>query len=151
MNDQTQGFWRRFIVIGFPNAVPVERQNPNLVAELSTELPEFVGWCLAGAAEALAQNQLTTPASSAPALKEWRLEADQVASFLGDATEPDPEFGVSASELYRQYRGWAATNGHRTLSSVSFGKRAILAGAARRHTSSGNVYLVKFRRQYITA
>jgi P4 family phage/plasmid primase-like protien len=142
-NDQTQGFWRRFIVIGFPNSVPLERQNSHLADQLARNLPEFVGWCLAGAAEALSKDALTIPSSSGPAIDTWRSESDQVTGFLQESTTADPLSQTAAAELYRQYRSWCALNGHKQLSSTTFGRRVKLAGLEPQRTKRGLFYPVR--------
>lgn len=144
-NDQTEGFWRRFVVIGFPNAVLPQKQDPNLAQKLQAHLPGFVGWCLAGALEAFTANALTIPASSGPALEAWRLESDQVAGFLQDNTESADAPTTAASELYRQYRSWCALNGHKQLSSTSFGRRMKLAGHEPTRNKHGLFYSLRLR------
>jgi putative DNA primase/helicase len=140
-NDQTEGFWRRFILIGFPNTVPLERQDPFLIDRLAHELPQFVGWCLAGAAAAIGRGAITIPPSSTPALEAWRLESDQVAAWLNErCEESDLESGTLASTLYYDYKFWAEQNGHKRLSSTSFGKRLKLRGVTSSHTRRGMVY-----------
>jgi P4 family phage/plasmid primase-like protien len=143
--DQTDGFWRRFVLIGFPNTVAPENQNPNLAEELAaTDLPAFVGWCLAGAQAALSRNSLTIPASSPKAVSEWRRESDQVALWLEERTRRvAPGDGDLASYLYQSYRSWAEQNGHKRLSSTSFGKRLRLLGLEPSHTWKGAEYPIR--------
>jgi putative DNA primase/helicase len=140
--DQTEGFWRRFVLIGFPNSVPLEQQNPHLADELcATDLPAFVGWCLSGAAAALARNSLTIPPTSATAVSEWRRESDQVALWVEERTKHvHPGDGDLASYLYANYRAWAEANGHKRLSSTSFGKRLRLLGLHSHRTMRGSEY-----------
>lgn len=140
--DQTEGFWRRFALIGFPNTIPLAKQNPNLADELADEaLPAFVGWCLSGAQQALARNALTIPSSSPRAVAEWRRESDQIALWVEERTERvTPGDGDLASYLYQNYRGWAEANGHKRMSSTSFGKRLRLLGLHPHHTKRGAEY-----------
>jgi len=149
--DQTHGFWRRFIVVGF-NRIFVEReQDPKLAQRIvAAELPAIVSWFLAGAQRALQQNGYTVLPSSAAALEKWRRSADQVRAFVHDWTQPLPPDaasadGTNADTLYQDYRRWAHANGHKPMASNKFGERMTLLVLKSRHTSTGNVYAVLLR------
>jgi P4 family phage/plasmid primase-like protien len=147
--DQTEGFWRRFVLIGFPNTVAAEKQNPHLADELAAQdLPAFVGWCITGAAAAIARNALTIPSSSPQAVSEWRRESDQIALWVEERTRRvHPGDGDLASYLYANYRAWAEQNGHKRLSSTSFGKRLRLLGHTITHTRRGHEYPLRALQQ----
>jgi putative DNA primase/helicase len=151
-NDQTHGFWRRFLVVSFNRTFALHEQTPKLAENLiATELPSIVSWCLEGAARVLAQGSYTIPASSAAAIEKWRKHADQVRAFIDEWTTTLPldaemRAWTKASDVYRAYRAWASENGHRPLASNTFGQRmdAIKLGSA--HTENGNKYPVRIER-----
>lgn len=142
--DQSFGFWRRFIVLEFPNVVPEAKQDPNLADKLTCELPAIVGWFLQGAAEAVKAGRIQAPTSSAKALIDWQHVSDQVRAFIAECTAPvastDPYHGVKASNLYSAYRRWANDNGHKLLSSTTFGVRLGQIGVQKMRTMYGVYY-----------
>jgi putative DNA primase/helicase len=146
--DQTHGFWRRMLVIGFPNIVPVERQDPALDEKLAAELPGVVAWLIQGAADAMKRGKLTTPTSSLEAVANWQRVADQVRVFLAERTRELPAGaeawqGTNATELYKAYKAWAANSGHKQLSSTSFGLRLAQIGVPKQTTRAGILYDVE--------
>ena len=49
--------------------------------------------------------------STETAKQEWRLEADQVAQFVDDVCERDPDASSKASKVFEAYLNWAQGNG----------------------------------------
>lgn len=150
--DQTHGFWRRFIVLGF-NRIFLEHEQDSTLAEkiLNAELPAIVSWFVLGARRALHQGGYTVPSSSDALVQKWRKSADQVRGFLDECAtalpvDAAPLDGSKASAVYRAYRTWAADNGHRPLASNKFGERMGQIGYPSRHTDLGNYYPVRLER-----
>jgi len=145
--DQSYGFWRRFIVLEFPNVVPEAKQDPALADKLTRELPAIVGWFLRGAADAAAAGRIQAPTSSAKALSEWQHIADQVRAFIAECTSPadsgNAYNGTKASTLYAAYRRWAGNSGHKALSSTTFGLRLGQIGVSKSSTRFGNFYALE--------
>ncbi len=145
-NDQSEGFWRRLIVLRFNRNFRNDPERDPQIAEkiAAVELPQVVAWMLDGAARIMREREHTLPASHMKELEAWRGAADQVRAFLLDCAEDDvPGFGTSASGVYGAYQRWASRNGHRPLSSTKFGMRMRSAGKEAAHTKLGNTYPVK--------
>jgi putative DNA primase/helicase len=146
--DQTRGFWRRFLVLGFHRDFTSDSErNPHIAAEIvATERPAIVSFLLEGAVRLLRQRDYTIPPSHAAALAEWRRGADPVAVFVDDVTEPCPaNEGLAAAELYAKFRSWAEQNGHGRLSSTKFGTRMKDLGRPPAHGRTGNIYPVRVK------
>ena len=114
-NDQTEGFWRRLIVIEFNRSFKDDPERDPLVAEkiIREHLPGVVRWMLEGAARLLQQGRYTLPSSHDAALAEWRLASDQIALFLHECGELDATAAIGATPLYERYRNWALSSGHK--------------------------------------
>jgi P4 family phage/plasmid primase-like protien len=145
-NDQTPGFWRRFIVVPFHRSFTGDPdRDPNIARKiLAAELPAIVAAMLKAGQSLLKTGAYTVPASHAKALREWQLRADTVRQFLEERTKPwagDIKNGIRASALYEAYKRWATDSGHkRPLARNSFGERTALAGYHPKHTESGSRY-----------
>lgn len=129
VRDSSHGFWRRFTILTFDRVFDGSVNADDLGRELEAEIPGILAWALEGAAQARARGRYTDVPSSAAAVDEWRLTADQVATWVAECGvrlegEWRAEAGATAREVYGSYTQWAADNGHRPpLSSGSFGRR----------------------------
>ncbi len=147
--DQTEGFWRRFVVVPFNRSFKNDPGRDPQIAEsiIACELAEIVSWLIDGAVRLLREKAYTLPPSHGAALANWRRNANVVALFVdaecrelraGEEVRTD---GVPAAELYAAYRAWAELNGHRNLlASNTFGERMSDLGRPSQHTRDGNRY-----------
>ncbi len=146
--DQTEGFWRRFIVLTFNRSFTNDpSRDPDLDVKLLEERPKIVSWLLDGAARLVREKAYTIPSSHTAAVREWRKSADQVALFVDAELRPlrnheDVGTGLFAAEMYGTYRRWTETNGHRAMASNKFGSRMRELGHAPTKTKTGWRYLL---------
>lgn len=130
--DHSNAIFRRAMILTFNRTFAKEEQDPQLKDKLIAELPGILNLCLAAYAQAL-QRGFTRPASSEAAKNEWRLETDQVAQFVDDACTREADSREKSSDVFKQYKDWAALNGikhavtHKTLrdrlTQLGFGKQ----------------------------
>lgn len=144
--DQTEGFWRRPVVVTFNRSFKTDpTRDPDIANKiLAEETPKIISWLIDGAVRLMASGAYTIPESHHLALAAWRKNADQVALFVDDETRPDASGSVTAAELYASYLRWAERNRHRALASNSFGRRMKLLGHEPVKTMRGWHYLLKF-------
>lgn len=138
-SDVTHGFWRRFLVVEWPREFAEEDQDADLADRLvSNEMPGIAAWAVRGARHVLVRGRYEVPESVAMAVATWRSGADSVALFVADWTvpashdHPSTQFRkdvsvlrpwTTASGLYELFKVWADKNGHKRLSSKTFGDR----------------------------
>lgn len=145
-NDQSEGFWRRLIVLRYNRRFANDPEcDPEIGAKIvAAELPLVVAWMLEGAARIMRDRAHTLPGSHTDELDAWRGAADQVRAFLLECTEEDAlHFGTAASVVYTAYQRWAQRSGHRAVSSTKFGMRMKAVGKVASHTKAGNTYPLK--------
>ncbi len=143
--DQSEGFWRRFVVVTFNRSFKGDpSRDPEIVQKVIAEKPAIVAWMLAGAERLIRERKYTIPASHYAALAAWRKNADQVALFVEEETRAlrPSEEGTLASTLYDTYRGWCERNGHRPVASNKLGMRMRDLNLESVHTRTGNRYPV---------
>ena len=154
--DQSDGYWRRFLVLPFTRKMtelPTHRHDA-AADVIANELPGIVAWFLQGAARVQSQGRLTIPAGAAQLLERWRRDADPVARFVTEECVADVQFTATSKELFEFYCKWAAFNNHGTMSATKFYKRFATAAKMARppipnmHTRSGNVYGCRFPRRF---
>jgi P4 family phage/plasmid primase-like protien len=144
-NDQTEGFWRRLIVIRFNRNFHTAPECDPQIGEkiIAAELPLVVAWMLEGASRIMRERAHTVPSSHVVELDAWRTAADQIRAFLNECTADDSTgYGTSASAIYIAYQRWAHGNGHRPVSSTKFGMRMKAIGKGAMKGRAGNSYPV---------
>ena len=108
--DFSDALYRRAVILQFNRIFTKEEQEPELKDKLLTELPGILNLALDAYDSALVST-FTQPGSTETAKQEWRLEADQVAQFVDDVCERDPDACSKASEVFEAYLSWAQRNG----------------------------------------
>lgn len=142
-NDQSDGFWRRILVLTFNRSFAKDAGcNPKIATEIiEAELPAIVAWMLQGAVRLFAEGSYTLPSSHDTALAAWRRNADQVALFVDSETRVlranEQTWGAYAADLYAAYTRWCASNGHRPMASNKFGGRVRELGHESKKTNTG--------------
>jgi len=140
--DFSDALFRRALVVEFNNKFKPEMGNcdPQLKDKLMGELPGILSLALDAYADALVSG-FTMPESCQQARERWRLEADQVAQFVGDECERVPDSKIRPQSLYDAYKEWAEENGiHKRLAQKSFGDRLVMLGFERKK-SDGARYI----------
>ncbi len=149
-NDQTHGFFRRFVIVEFNRSFTDDPTRDVDMASkiIEAERPAIAAWLVAGAVRLLARGAYVLPASHARGLNQWQLNVDQVRAFLADQTHPiaQGEKGVGATALYARYTAWAEGNGHKPVSSTKLGVRLRELKCGAVHTKTGNRYPLGFGR-----
>lgn len=147
-SDQTEGFWRRFVVLLFNRSfVNDPARDAEMGAKLLSERAEIVSWLVEGAARLVQTGHYTIPSSHHEAVAVWRRNADQVALFVDADLRPldhdeSLAWGTSGAALYQAYVLWCSSNGHRALASNRFAERMKGLGHAATKTRRGMIYPV---------
>jgi len=87
VDDLSDGFWRRWLVLPFERSFKSKEQKRDLAKEIiASERAEIASWALVGASYVLARNDYEVPTVCREALNAWRRNADTVAGFLEEST-----------------------------------------------------------------
>ena len=121
-----EAFWRRWVVLEFPNSIPKDKQIPNLEDRLlEEEAPGIVWRCLQAAGRVAERGFRLTPSAASEAAKlDWRYLANTVMAFLGDETavdrsDPNAE-AIASTVVYATYVMWCAEQGRKPLGRNKF-------------------------------
>lgn len=132
--DNSEGFWRRVLVLGFgrnfskdPDESGRLRTKEEVKQSLQAELPGIALWALHGARRLLRQGGYTVPTSHRVAVEEWRCDVDQVAAFLSECCLID---GATThhSEIYRAFREWCESTGRQVVGNRKLANRLRMLG-----------------------
>ena len=130
--DQTEGFWRRFVVLPFLRKFEREGAVVDIYQQVvANELPGVFARAVQGAERLLRQGGYTEARLSQEQKEEWQEDADQVRQFVSECCSPSGESNLR-KDLYPAYVQWAAEAGHSRLARDKLGARLKLLGYARR-------------------
>jgi putative DNA primase/helicase len=120
--DQSDGFWRRFLVVPFERRFTEAERDLTLARKLvSSELPGIAAWAIEGARRLQERGRYEPPASSIDAKQEWQRESDQVRQFIEECTADGGR--MSPTRAFESYAFWSKRTGHAGLSRGRFWKR----------------------------
>lgn len=123
--DQTDGFYRRFLIIPFEQRITEEEKDVDLARKIiGHELPGVFNWVLDGMRRLNHNRKFSPCAVSDAALAVYRTESDSVALFLEESRlKPSPDGRISKDQLFRDYREFCKSGGLRAVSKVQFGRQ----------------------------
>lgn len=122
IKDQSDGFWRRMILI--PCEARVEHVIPQFELRLIEELPGILNLTLAAARTLLDRGCFDVPERCLLAALEERQSQNTALLFCDQCvvtTGRKSDF-IPNSELYSNYVAWCGTNGHKSMSNTRFGR-----------------------------
>ena len=136
VSDNSEGMWRRMLLIGFTITIPEEKRDADLLDKLKREGPGVLNWALAGYADYEA-NGLCIPASVRQSTAEYRDEQDVLGEFIAEELVRDSTERILTSVVYSDYKYWIERNGLRPLAKNTFTRRLAERGIPR---DSSRVY-----------
>lgn len=150
VDDQTQGFWRKFIVLTFNRKFEEEGDR---IVDLAKKVVEadragILARLAAGAARLLKQGGYTTVSSHKASLAAWEEESDAVRLFVDERcirlpVDSPMKERISGQELYAAFTAWCEANGEKPLCNRDFAKRMAMLGLPYHKTKVKNVYQVR--------
>jgi len=120
--DDTKAFFRRWIIINFPNEFKGDQADPHLEDKLSTPqcLSYVLKWAVEGLKRLLEQGRFSYY-ENIDEIEDMYMRASNPAyAFFADMVEEDPEAAVPKDVLYRAFIEYCKQNKLPTLSKVTF-------------------------------
>jgi len=118
--DDDEAFWRRWLLVEFPNHYPPSQREPDLRDRLTEPdvLSGVLNWAIDGWKRLLDQGHFTGEEQYAQAKRErWQAWGDSVDKFVSECVERDPDAeNVSTGDVHRVYAAWCRENGERPAS-----------------------------------
>jgi len=112
--DDDEAFWRRWMLVEFPNHYPMADRDPMLKERLSTDdaLSGVLNWAIDGWARLTEQGHFTGEEQQAyEKRKRWQSWGDSVREFIAECVENDPDADrITTGEAHRRYKAWCVEN-----------------------------------------
>jgi len=122
VDDKTDAFYRRLLILRFNKQFSEEEANKNLKDELLEELDGIFLWMIEGYRNLKKRGYFAIDENMRQEISEYRSENNNVLLFVEEECELHPDHTLSKADLYEQYISWCQRNGHRGLSHTKFGK-----------------------------
>lgn len=128
--DTTTGYLSRWVVVPFPHDL-TGREDRFLDGKLHTaaELRGVAARGIAALPGLLKRGDFVLTESARKARDEFVRRVDQVRTWINECTEPDTDYWVYRTDVYRAYQEWAHRDGYKPLRAGEFYDRLESAGA----------------------
>jgi putative DNA primase/helicase len=122
VTDDSDGLWRRMILMKFTQKFEGDACDRDLPAKLRTEAAGIFNLWLKGFAD-WHKKGLMTPESLRKATSFYRSDQDLIGQFISDECYIGDKHKCTSSDLKRHYSGWCKDNNIRPLSGHRFGRK----------------------------
>lgn len=116
VSDEDEAFWRRWLLVEFPNYYPPSERDPTLRRDLTTDdtLSGVLNWAIEGRARLLEQGYFTDEELyAAQKRSRWQSWGDSADKFIEECLERDEDApNLSTSQVHRRYAAWCRENGY---------------------------------------
>ncbi|MDH7912322.1 phage/plasmid primase, P4 family [Winogradskyella sp. SYSU M77433] len=123
--EQTNAYFRRFLIIPFDVTIPPEKQDKSLHNKIiETELSGVFNWVLEGLNRLLAQKGFSKCTAAEEAVADYKTQSDSVKMFIDENDYTiSPNDYTLIKDLYPHYRQYCSEDGFKPVSKVNFSKR----------------------------
>jgi len=117
--DKTIGFYRRWMIIDFPNQFS---EAKDILAEIPEEEYESLGLkCCIILKELLEKRAFDNEGSIEERMAKYEEKSNFLDKFLKEYTEEDMDTYITGADLYKKFSAWSKENKHREMSETSLG------------------------------
>jgi putative DNA primase/helicase len=143
--EQTNAFYRRFIILPFRKTIPPEKQNKKLAEQIiNEELSGIFNWVIEGLKRILKNTNFTESDIVKNEVAQYEIESDTVLMFLEDFEYiKSTEKTISMNDIYQEYKTYCIDNGFITCSKKTFSQRLLKKGIDKKRTSTQMVYYLQ--------
>ncbi|MBZ0205924.1 MAG: DUF5906 domain-containing protein [Flavobacteriales bacterium] len=128
--EQTDAFFRRFLLIPFEVTIPDAEQDGELSGKIiGNELSGVFNWVLDGLQRLLKQKRFTQSAAVDAALQQYRTRSDSVRSYMEEAElRPSVDTHKPLKDIYTPYVSHCKESGSHPCALTTFSERLRNAG-----------------------
>lgn len=144
--EQTNAFFRRFLIIPFDVTIPQAEQDPELAKKIiDSELSGVFNWILEGLKRLLVQKKFTVSKKVNDQIETYRRESDSVAMFVSEnGYVPSYQSQYYLKAVYDEYKSYSLDNGYKLVSNRTFSERLKMLGFDVDKTRNGRIiYSIK--------
>ncbi|MGN6400680.1 MAG: DNA primase family protein [Flavisolibacter sp.] len=123
--EQTDAFFRRFLILHFSVTIPESERNPQLASQIITnELPGVFNWVLGGLQRLLAQKRFTHSEVAEAIVEQYKMDSDSVQLFLSDSTyEKSMNSHTALKQMFSEFKNFCQESNYKCCSTKIFSER----------------------------
>jgi P4 family phage/plasmid primase-like protien len=140
IKDDTDGMWRRTILVPFTQKYPEGVADTHLLEKLLTELPGIAAWAVRGCL-AWQRDGLAPPDAVRNATTTYRAESDALGLFIEERCVVANGCSALSSTLHTAYEQWAKDNGEKVESQRGLTQKLARRGIGNTHSRAGTLIL----------
>ena len=124
VNEDTLAFWRRWIMIGFPNKFEGDKADIKILDKLTTpvELSGLLNLALDGLKRLLKNHHYSYEPTPDEVAEKYRKSSDEIFAFVEDECESADDAWVSKAALYDAFINYCDQNNLLRLGKEAFGR-----------------------------
>lgn len=125
VTEDTLAFWRRWIMLDFPNKFEGDKADKKILDKLTTkeELSGFLNIALQGLKRLLPRMEYSYKPTPDEVAERYQRSSDSVFAFVEDKCKSGPDFWVSKSDLYDAFVTYCDEQKLSRLGKEAFGRR----------------------------
>lgn len=125
VSDDSRAWWRRQIIINFPNEIPVEKQDPYLLQKMTTgkELSGLLNLSLQGLRRLKGQGDFSYTQTVSEVAQSYKKLSDSVSAFIDEWCTLSPNDSIAKTDLYEMYCRYCEAWKLPKRDSIGFGMR----------------------------
>jgi len=123
--DKTRAFFRRWVIINFPNTFDDNTADPDILEKITTEeeMSGLFNWAIEGL-KRLIKNKKFTHSKTAEETEEMYLRlSDSLSAFCMDCVSPNPENEISKDDFYQYYVEYCSAKNLPVCSKIEVGRK----------------------------
>lgn len=122
--DSDEAFWRRWLLVEFPNHYPPHERDPDLREHLTKPeaLSGVLKWTIEGRRRLLEQGHFTDEERYGQQKRErWQSWGESVDQFISECVERDPDADrITTGDAHRRYAAWCRETGVDPVGQLKF-------------------------------
>lgn len=143
--EQTNAFFRRFIILPFRKTIPAEQQNKKLAEQIiNSELSGVFNWVIDGLKRLLENEKFTDSEIVKNEVAQYEMESDSVLMFLEDLEyKPSATKTIAVNIIYREYKDYCQSTGCIVCSIKTFSQRLVKKGIIKKRKNPLTVFYIQ--------
>ena len=119
--DKTLGFYRRWLIIDFPNCFSEQK---DILAEIPKEEYESLALkCTSILHDLLKNRRFHNEGSVEDRMERYEAKSDFLQKFLSEFTIEEPNSEITCSDFFKKFSAWCYENRHRQMAENTLGKK----------------------------
>lgn len=145
--EQTNAFFRRFIILPFRFTIPSEKQDKKLAEQIiNEELTGIFNWVIDGLKRLLKNGNFTQSEIVKNEVAQYAIESDSVLMFLEDLEyEASISETITVNSIYNEYKTYCFENGYITCSIKTFSQRLVNRGIIKKRGNPLTLFYIQKR------